>query len=172
LGVDALLAGFAATLSMVLSGSAAQSAPRARAVRAIGGGRSAVLDLHEGSALTPALSPDGRTIVLNFLGNLWTLPVRGGRATRISGLMHDTAYPTWSPDGRTIAFQSYKSGTFHIWAMNPDGSSVRELTFGFYDDREPVFSPDGSEIAVSSDRPPAGSPAGVAWGSYNIWTLI
>ena len=42
--------------------------------------------------------------------------------------MQDTAYPDWSPDGKTIAFQSYKSGTFHIWAMNPDGSNVRELT--------------------------------------------
>ena len=99
------------------------------------------------------------------------MPVAGGTATRISSLSQDTAYPTWSPDGKTIAFQSYKSGTFHIWAMNPDGSNVRELTFGHYDDREPVFSPDGTQIAFSSDRPPAGSPAGIASGSYNVWVL-
>jgi Tol biopolymer transport system component len=86
-------------------------------------------------------------------------------------LSQDTAYPTWSPDGQTIAFQSYKSGNFHVWAMNPDGSNVRELTFGYYDDREPVFSPDGTQIAFSSDRPPAGSPPGTASGSYNVWVL-
>ena len=55
--------------------------------------------------------------------------------------------------------------------MNPDGSNVRELTFGYYDDREPVFSPDGTQIAFSSDRPVAGSPPGTASGSYNVWVL-
>jgi Tol biopolymer transport system component len=130
-----------------------------------------VLNLHEGTALTLALSGDDHSIVMNFMGNLWTLPATGGTATRISSLSQDTAYPTWSPDGKTIAFQSYKSGNFHIWAMSPDGSNVRELTFGFYDDREPVFSPDGTQIAFSSDRPPTGSPAGAASGSYNVWVL-
>jgi Tol biopolymer transport system component len=130
-----------------------------------------VLNLHEGSALTLALSGDDHSIVMNFMGNLWTMPAAGGTATRISSLSQDTAYPTWSPDGKTIAFQSYKSGNFHIWAMNPDGSNVRELTFGYYDDREPVFSPDGTQIAFSSDRPVADSPPGTASGSYNVWVL-
>jgi Tol biopolymer transport system component len=121
--------------------------------------------------MTLSLSPDHQTIVMNLLGNLWTLPRSGGTATRITDLQQDTAYPDFSPDGKTVAFQSYRSGTFHIWAMNPDGSNIRELTTGFYDDREPQFSPDGTKIAFSSDRPPDGSPAGTATGSYNVWTL-
>jgi Tol biopolymer transport system component len=160
----------AGILVLTLSGPASGRAAR-QSARATGGGTSASLNLHEASALTLALSGDGHSIVMNFMGNLWTMPTTGGTATRISSLSQDTAYPTWSPDGKTIAFQSYKSGTFHVWAMNPDGSNVRELTFGNYDDREPVFSPDGTQIAFSSDRPPAGSPAGVASGSYNVWVL-
>ena len=138
---------------------------------AFGGGTSSILNLTEGSALTVALAPDGKSLAMNFMGNLWTLPAGGGKATRISSWMQDTAYPTWSPDGKSIAFQSYASGTFHIWAMNPDGSHVHELTSGSYDDREPVFSPDGTHIVFSSDRPAAGSPDGTASGSYNVWVL-
>jgi Tol biopolymer transport system component len=152
-----------------VSGSSARSA--GKPADATGGGTSASLNLDEGSALTLALSGDNHSIVMNFLGNLWTMPVTGGMATQISDLLQDTAYPTWSPDDKTIAFQSYKSGTYHIWAMNPDGSNVRQLTTGFYDDREPVFSPDGTQIAFSSDRPDVGSPEGVASGSYNVWVL-
>ena len=159
-----------AGVTLLVSGAATGKGSRF-AGRPTGGGTSATLVLHQASALTLALSPDHKTISMNLLGNLWTLPASGGTATRTTSLQQDTAYPDWSPDGTTIAFQSYKSGTFHIWAMNPDGSNVRELTDGFYDDREPQYSPDGTKIAFSSDRPPDGSPPGTATGSYNIWTL-
>jgi Tol biopolymer transport system component len=160
-----------AGVTLLASGAATGKGAHLTGGAARGGGTSASLTLHEASALTLALSPDHKTIAMNLLGNVWTLPASGGTATRTTSLQQDTAYPDWSPDGSTIAFQSYKSGTFHIWAMNPDGSNVRELTFGFYDDREPQFSPDGTKIAFSSDRPPDGAPAGTATGSYNIWTL-
>ena len=156
---------------LIAVGPASGRGPERTGGPARGGGTSASLVLHQASALTLALSPDRQTITMNLLGNLWTLPASGGTATRTTSLQQDTAYPDWSPDGKTIAFQSYKSGTFHIWAMNPDGSNVRELTDGFYDDREPQFSPDGTKIVFSSDRPPDGSAAGTATGSYNIWTL-
>jgi Tol biopolymer transport system component len=160
-----------AGVTLLATGPATGKGSKPATTPARGGGTKATLTLHQASALTLALSPDGKTIAMNLLGNLWTLPTSGGTATRTSSLMQDTAYPDWSPDGKTIAFQSYASGTFHLWAMNPDGSNVRELTSGFYDDREPQFSPDGTKITFSSDRPPLGSPAGVATGSYNVWTL-
>ncbi len=151
--------------------SATGHGAKSRRGPAVGGGTSASLVLHEASAITLAVAPGGKTVSMNMLGNLWTLPASGGTATRISSLLQDTASPDWSPDGRSTAFQSYKSGTFHIWAMKPNGSDVRELTSGYYDDREPQYSPDGTKIAFSSDRPPDGSPAGTATGSYNLWTL-
>ena len=98
-------------------------------------------------------------------GSIWTMPAAGGAMTRITDVFNDARQPMWSPDGRTIVFFAYRDGGYDIWAINPDGSNQRKLTWGPYDDREPIFSHDGTRIAFSSDR-------GDALGSdYNIWML-
>ncbi len=93
------------------------------------------------------------------------MPVAGGAMKRITDVFNDARQPMWSPDGRTIVFFAYRDGGYDIWAINPDGSNQRKLTWGTFDDREPIYSHDGTRIAFSSDR-------GNALGSdYNIWTL-
>jgi Tol biopolymer transport system component len=119
------------------------------------------LALHEGTSMAAALSPDGRTLAIDLLGSLWTLPATGGSARRITDEYMDARQPVWSPDGQRIAFQAYRDGTWHIWTVNPDGSALKELTSGPYDDREPSWSPDGDGVAFSSDRS----------GNYDIWVL-
>ena len=52
------------------------------------------------------VSPDGTTLVFDLLGDLYTLPVTGGEATRIVGGMSFESQPRYSPDGTTIAFLS------------------------------------------------------------------
>ena len=92
---------------------------------------------------------------------LWSLPIGGGTAKRLTDPFLEPARPDWSPKGDLIAFQSFKGGTFHIWLMKPDGTGVRQLTDGHADDRDPRFSPDGKRVAFSSDR-------GFK-GNYDIW---
>jgi Tol biopolymer transport system component len=94
---------------------------------------------------------------------LWSLPITGGSAKRLTDPFLEPARPDWSPKGDLVAFQSFKGGTFHIWLMKPDGSAVRQLTEGHGDDREPRFSPDGNQIAFSSDR--------AFHGNYDIWVV-
>ncbi len=125
------------------------------------GGRDVRLTLSEGTSMAAALSPDGRTLVLDLLGALWTLPVEGGPARRLLDDGYDAHAPAWSPDGRRIAFQAYFRDTWHIWTINADGGDLRPVTSGPYDDREPHWSPDGTQIAFSSDR----------GGSYDVWLL-
>src|SRR5262245_55784 len=117
--------------------------------------------LHEGTSLAAAMSPDGRTIAIDLLGTLWTMPASGGAARPITDIFMDARQPSWSPDGTRLTFQAYHSSTWQIWTMNADGTELKAVTSGPYDDREPVWSPDGQRIAFSSDRS----------GSYDVWVL-
>ncbi|MCY3859674.1 MAG: amidohydrolase family protein [Gammaproteobacteria bacterium] len=97
------------------------------------------------------LSPDGKTFVLEVLGELYTLPVGGGIATPIAtGLAFDSQ-PVYSPDGSHIAFVSDRSGHENLWVMNSDGSDARELSDTSKDSElmSPSWSPDGSHVIVS-----------------------
>jgi len=119
----------------------------------------------EGTSMSVARSPDGRTLAIDLQGSIWTLPVAGGAATRITDVFEDAHQPAWSPDGRSIAFFAYTGGGYDLWMMDADGRNRRRLTSGPFDDREPVWSHDGSRLAFSSDR---GNPLG---SDYNIWVL-
>ncbi|HEY6213559.1 MAG TPA: hypothetical protein VIW45_14805, partial [Vicinamibacterales bacterium] len=121
--------------------------------------------VHEGTSMSVAVSPDGRTLAVDLQGSIWTLPSSGGAARRITDLFNDARQPTWSPDGRWITFFGYRDGGYDIWAVAPDGSDQHKLTWGPFDDREPIWSHDGTRVAFSSDR---GNPLG---SDYNIWTL-
>jgi dipeptidyl aminopeptidase/acylaminoacyl peptidase len=69
--------------------------------------------------------------------------------------------PAWSPDGATLLFASNRDGDFEIYAANPDGSNLRQLTRNFVTDRYPSYSPDGKRIVYSS----------TATGSLDIWSM-
>jgi Tol biopolymer transport system component/imidazolonepropionase-like amidohydrolase len=129
--------------------------------QAASGQQSVSLTLREGTNMAAALSPDGRTLMIDLQGSLWTLPVSGGTATRVSDEFLDARQPAWAPDNRRVAFQGYADGVWHIYVMNADGTGLRALTSGPFDDREPSWSRDGSRIAFSSDRS----------GNYDIFDL-
>lgn len=124
-------------------------------------GRPVHLTLHEGTSMAAALSPDHRTLAIDLLGTLWTLPADGGVAKAITDIFLDARQPSWSPDSRRMAFQAYRDTTWQIWTIGADGRDLRPLTSSPFDDREPSWSPDGARIAFSSDRS----------GSYDIWVV-
>jgi Tol biopolymer transport system component len=121
--------------------------------------------VQEGTSMSVAVSPDGRTLAIDLQGGLWTVPVGGGAARRVTGIYEDARQPVWSPDGKWITYFSYKDGGYDLWNIAPDGSGQHRLTWGPFDDREPAWSHDGSRVAFSSDR---GNPLG---SDYNIWML-
>lgn len=116
--------------------------------------RAARFTTSEGTWMSLDVSPDGRTIVFDMLGDLYTLPIAGGAATAItSGLPHDMQ-PRFSPDGRRIAFVSDKSGDNNLWVVDADGGNPRQISKGIGDEfRSPEWTPDGQYIVVSRARP-------------------
>src|SRR5579871_1186786 len=81
----------------------------------------------EGTSMSVAVSPDGKTLAIDMQGSIWTLPASGGTAKRITGLFDDARQPMWSPDGKSITYFGYRDGGYDIWAMRPDGSNQHKL---------------------------------------------
>ncbi len=105
----------------------------------------------EGTWISTDVSPDGRTLTFDLLGDLYLLPIEGGKARALTrGMAFDTQ-PRFSPDGRQIAFVSDRDGSENVWLMSADGSGdVVPLTHG----RDTVFispewTPDGNAIIVA-----------------------
>lgn len=114
-------------------------------------GDTTIVSINEGTNMAAELSPDKKSITIDLQGTIWTLPVDGGNAKKITDGMGDDRQPTWSPDGSKVAFQSFRDGYYHIWTVNSDGSNLTQITSGAFDEREPDWSPDGKFIVYASD---------------------
>ena len=112
----------------------------------------------EGTWMSVDVAPDGRTLVFDLLGDLYTLPITGGSATRITSGQAFDAMPHFAPDGKHIAFVSDRSGASNLWVADADGTHPRQLsrTEGFgYDYLSPTWTPDGKAVVVSHNNGPA-----------------
>jgi imidazolonepropionase-like amidohydrolase/Tol biopolymer transport system component len=111
--------------------------------------RQVPINVSEGTWMNLDVSPDGRTIAFDLLGDIYTMPISGGRATRIAAGMPYETQPRFSPDGRQIAFTSDRAGGENIWLMNVDGSNRRQLTKeSFTLLNNPTWSADGRFVAA------------------------
>jgi Tol biopolymer transport system component len=58
-----------------------------------------VVRLTEGTNIAVTLSPDHQKIIMDLQGALWSLPIAGGTATRLTDAFLEPARPDWSPRG-------------------------------------------------------------------------
>lgn len=104
----------------------------------------------EATWLSLTLTPDGKTIIFELLGDLYSLPITGGEAKPVTtGLAFDSQ-PSVSPDGKRIAFISDRDGSENLWICNLDGGDPKQLSKDPQGDFEsPSWTPDGDYVLVS-----------------------
>jgi Tol biopolymer transport system component len=116
-----------------------------------------------GTWVTLDVSPDGKTIVFDLLGDLYTVPIDGGDAKAIAAGLPFEGQARFSPDGKRIAYVSDRDGAENLWIANADGSDPRQLTR----DKQaqytsPAWTPDGDYVLVSKQESPLRSP-------FDLW---
>ncbi len=109
----------------------------------------AAIDVTEGTWMNLTISPDGKTLVFDLLGDLYSLPLKGGEARPLTHSIAWEMQPQFSPDGKQLAFTSDAGGGDNIWVMDIDGTNQRQVSKeSFRLLNSPAWSPDGQYIAA------------------------
>ncbi|MEQ8678352.1 MAG: amidohydrolase, partial [Cyclobacteriaceae bacterium] len=82
----------------------------------------------EGTWMNLDVSPDGKQIVFDLLGDIYVMPIEGGKATPLRTGHAFEVQPRFSPNGKYISFTSDAGGGDNIWIMNTDGSNAKQIT--------------------------------------------
>jgi Tol biopolymer transport system component/imidazolonepropionase-like amidohydrolase len=133
-------------------------------------GRKVTFQASEATWTSVDSAPDGKTLVFDIVGDIYTMAIEGGEARAISrGPAYDH-HPRYSPDGKTIAFTSDEGGMENLWLMDADGKNRRALTDGkdAYI-RSAAWTPDGNYlVAKKEDAKPAGIPPVELWMYHRL----
>ena len=111
------------------------------------------LNTTEGTWTSVDISPDGKTIIFDMMGDLYTMSAEGGKATQITrGLAFDQ-HPRYSPDGKKILFVSDKSGSENLWFIDTEKKDTVQLTKETNQNfPSAAWTPDGNYIVYAKGR--------------------
>ena len=116
-------------------------------------GRFFDLNTDTGSWMSLDVSPDGQTIVFDLLGDIYSIPISGGKAKRITKGMAFDSHPKYSPNGESIVYVSDKSGGNNVWIRDLNSNDSIQITKE--KDNQTAFadwSKDGDYLIVSKGR--------------------
>src|SRR5215207_3768847 len=100
----------------------------------------------------PAISPDGRTVLFEYKGDIWSVPASGGNAVPLTLSESYEFAPVWSHDGKWIAFASDRYGNFDVFVMPATGGEARRLTYNSTREVPSTFTADDKAILFNGTR--------------------
>ncbi|RPE14416.1 PDZ domain-containing protein [Chitinophaga lutea] len=100
----------------------------------------------------PTLSPDGKTVVFSFEGDLWKADVQNPQAVRLTAMQGNEILPKISPDGKWVAFTAFQYGNADIFLMPLQGGEIRQLTMHEAGDQLESWSWDSKYVYFASSR--------------------
>ncbi len=108
------------------------------------------LQTDEGTWMSVDVSPDGQRIAFDLMGDIYLLPIAGGKATPLtSGMAYDT-HPKFSPDGTKIAFTSDRDGAENVWYIDLEELDTVQITKEKDEHMQSAaWTPDGNYLVVS-----------------------
>ena len=102
-----------------------------------------------------AISPDGTKVAFTYKGDIYTVPVEGGRAAQITSHPAYDTEPVWSPDSKQIAFASDRLGGMDVFLVDATGGEPRRLTTHSAAEKPVAFLSDGRLLFSASIMPSA-----------------
>ena len=100
----------------------------------------------------PSISPDGKSIVFTYKGDLYRVPSSGGRAEQLTFHEGHDFMPVWSKDSKKIAFASDRYGNFDVFIMDAEGGEATRLTYHSNDELPYTFSADDAAVLFGGVR--------------------
>ncbi|HVX49860.1 MAG TPA: hypothetical protein VHB48_06870, partial [Chitinophagaceae bacterium] len=116
-------------------------------------GRTISFNTSEGTWTSLDVSPDGKTIAFDLMGDIYTMPITGGEATAVTkGLAFDS-HPRFSPDGKKLLFSSDRSGCENVWWIDFEKKDTFQVTKET-EQNVPMacWTPDGDYIIYSKGK--------------------
>ncbi|WP_243453515.1 amidohydrolase family protein [Polymorphobacter multimanifer] len=96
----------------------------------------------------PALSPDASQLAFVALGDVWLVPVAGGKPVNLTNDAALDADVAWSPDGKSLVYTSDKAGGLpQLYIRDVAAGTDRQLTRLDTQPLGAAWSPDGTRIA-------------------------
>ena len=113
-------------------------------------GRTIDIDTDEGTWISTDVSPDGKSLAFDLLGDIYTIPLSGGAAAPLTTGMAFDGQPRYSPDGKWITFTSDRDGAENIWIINVETKETRQIS-KLKDKaiQSPEWVPDGRYIVAT-----------------------
>ena len=96
----------------------------------------------------------GDRVVFTSEGDLWSAPLAGGSAQRLTVHVGIERFPAFSPEGKWLAFSGTYDGNEDVFVIPATGGEPRRLTFNPASDQVCGWTPDGSVVFRSRSESP------------------